>query len=249
MAEYNGLHFASLNGHHGTCTILIDAGSLLDERDKLGNTALMLAACKRKEKTVEVLLNRGCDRYLRGKNDITALDFAYRKKSSVCIDLLEGKIKARPAPAPIPVNNKTMTGASHKASQAAKSKSEPKIKKKADAKGTDTQTESTKDKKSEFKFDKAMKPIEEGEAGYQKTVPPAKKAGTSKLEALLAKHEQETKKDVEGKSKGYADKLSQGGFECMSAFDKDKAKEVLDGLKESGDMDEHIKALGLDKLE
>ena len=54
MAEYNGLHFAALNGHHGTCTILIDAGSLLDERDKLGNTALMLSACKAKEKTVEV---------------------------------------------------------------------------------------------------------------------------------------------------------------------------------------------------
>ena len=38
----------------------------------------------------QVLLTRGCDRYLRGKNDITALDFAYKKKSSVCIDLLEG---------------------------------------------------------------------------------------------------------------------------------------------------------------
>ena len=35
--------------------------------------------------------------------------------------------------------------------------------------------------------------------------------GTSKLEALLAKHEKETQKDVEGKSKDYADKLSKGG--------------------------------------
>ena len=59
---------------------------------------------------------------------------------------------------------------------AAKAKSEPKAKNKAEAKDTDAKTEAKKDKKSDFKFDKAMKPIEEGEAGYQKTVAPAKKA-------------------------------------------------------------------------
>eukprot|EP00658_Telonema_sp_P-2_P060627 TRINITY_DN49493_c0_g1_i1.p1 TRINITY_DN49493_c0_g1~~TRINITY_DN49493_c0_g1_i1.p1 ORF type:complete len:413 (+),score=132.69 TRINITY_DN49493_c0_g1_i1:103-1341(+) len=223
-ADYTPLLFAALDGHEKAAEILIDAGSDLDARDKVGQTGLMFAACKNKVPVLRLLLERGADRFLLGKGNITALGYALKKKNRVCIDLLEGK--------EVPVRQ-----------PAAERKHVPKKRR---------GPVSEMSKGPGFDHGKALKPAEVGEVGYREPEV-AKQKGGSKLEELVRRHEASAKAEREESSNSLAKKLSEKGFGCVSAFDKEAAAKALEDLQKHPDMcaemAEQIKTLGLDKLE
>lgn len=168
-AEYTPLLFACLDGHARSCEILIDAGADLDARDKVGQTGLMFAACKNKLDVLSLLLERGADKYLHARENITALDYAHRKKNRACIDLLEGKTVPRPKPK----LEKSLL------------KQPSKVPSKQGPKKTDAGKE-----KAGFSHKKAMKAPSEGEEGYRPPAPASQsKPAQSKLEALVERHE------------------------------------------------------------
>ena len=68
------LLIAAYFGHTDVCQLLLDHGELnLEERDPLGNTALMLAAMTGRESTVALLLSRGASVEMRNKKGVTPL--------------------------------------------------------------------------------------------------------------------------------------------------------------------------------
>ncbi len=68
---------ASFNGHKETVRPLLDRGAIIDTRDAMGRTALMYAAAGPYSQTVQLLLERGADLNIRGKEEgWTALMFA-----------------------------------------------------------------------------------------------------------------------------------------------------------------------------
>ena len=53
------LHFAAMNGHYGTCEVLLRAGISRDARTKVDRTPLHLAAQEGHADLVELLLRHG----------------------------------------------------------------------------------------------------------------------------------------------------------------------------------------------
>ena len=85
------LLMASFFGHSDVCQLFLDNGELnLEERDPLGNTALMLAATTGRESTVGLLLSRGARVEMKNKKGVTPLLAALGKgKTRVCKLLLK----------------------------------------------------------------------------------------------------------------------------------------------------------------
>merc|ERR550517_1397233 len=85
------LLMSSFFGHTDVCQLLLDHGELnLEERDPLGNSALMLAATTGRESTVALLLSRGASVEMRNKKGVTPLLTALMKgHTRVCKLLLK----------------------------------------------------------------------------------------------------------------------------------------------------------------
>lgn len=70
--------WAAIHDHREIMDALIKAGALLNIQEKLGNTALMLAAAFFKLKAVGLLVRAGADRNVKNNQGNTALDLIRR---------------------------------------------------------------------------------------------------------------------------------------------------------------------------
>merc|ERR1712159_323176 len=89
-AQFTCMHFAAQNGHEETLEVLKAGGGDVNGRDTAGQTPLMLAAVKGNTAAVKWLLDNGADKFLRQKDEATALDFALRRHHPKVAKLLEG---------------------------------------------------------------------------------------------------------------------------------------------------------------
>lgn len=94
---YTALHYASRNGHHRICNILLDAGASVDKCTHAGGaTALHRAAMSGHRDTCELLLQYGANPLARDVDGRTPLHRAVEQGQK---DVIELFLKVRPATA------------------------------------------------------------------------------------------------------------------------------------------------------
>jgi uncharacterized protein len=73
---YAGLHYAAMNGNLPIIAVLIKAGARIDQRDRLGNTPLCLAADREQNEAAKLLVSAGADVNAQNRDGTTPLMIA-----------------------------------------------------------------------------------------------------------------------------------------------------------------------------
>jgi ankyrin repeat protein len=82
------LSLAVTNGHFPLTYWLVSRGAEVNCIDIFGNTPVMIAACRRDAKTVEMLIGTGADPSLQNVDGMSAFDFARKNQDSIVFRLL-----------------------------------------------------------------------------------------------------------------------------------------------------------------